>query len=137
MKINPVMRGVISASLAPALALSTWIILDRGRFLTLGDLQAIAYLFVLILVLSAAITIVFGLPYVLLLRSHGLANALTVILGAAVIGAASFILLFLVITDFQGKPEWEAALMGGGLGLAAGIGFWFGAFHSKQIRNTR
>src|SRR6185437_14255878 len=93
-----------------------------------GDLLSGMFWF---LVVSAAVTLVptvlFGLPYLLWLRSRGTLTALRICAGAAAIGAGYLALLSWGTTWANPAPSVFTYVVGACLGLIGGLAFCLGA----------
>ena len=135
MRARSVALGAVLAALAPSLC-----VVGYGILMSVGDERMInSFAFALIVlsiafVLSLIPTLTIGLPLVFWLRTRKALSWLNICLAAAISGALLVPLVSWTIIA-QGHPfEPQAFLIGGGLGLASGLGFCLGARPNNSFK---
>jgi len=142
MRNRSIALGCLLAALAPGVCLVSYTLLSGGYSGSAASLLGGALMLMAISFVVAAVpTLLFGLPYILWLRSRSALTWLNICFGSTLVGSLAMAALTWAITWNNPAPGPSAYLLGAGLGLAGGVAFCLGArpnnsFKPKPLRGS-
>jgi hypothetical protein len=107
----------------PRYIVEAFVVATAAPAILFGLLAAHWFMFLAVLAVAAFHTVLLGIPFFLLLRAHGWANAVTSIAGGFISGVIPTAVWSWTLTPVQAL-DFQGALVMGACGAFAGLWFW-------------